>query len=75
MRKVKTSIHVWHVEMTDRPEASEPDARPYRLLKVEQPPAGIEPVPVRHRGGILHMVHEASVAVATMAGLRHQREY
>jgi GNAT superfamily N-acetyltransferase len=37
IQKVKTSIHVWHLEMTSRPETSEPDTHPYQLLKVEHP--------------------------------------
>jgi GNAT superfamily N-acetyltransferase len=37
IQKVKTSIHVWHLEMTSRPKTSEPDANFYQLLKVEQP--------------------------------------
>ena len=36
-QKVKTSIHVWHLEMTNRPETSEPDTHPYQLLKVKHP--------------------------------------
>jgi GNAT superfamily N-acetyltransferase len=37
MQKVKASIHVWHLEMTNRPVTSEPDVHPYQLLKVEKP--------------------------------------
>ena len=75
MRKVKTSIHVWHVEMTDRPEASEPEHGPYRLLKVEHPLPELNRFLYATVGALLHVVHEASVAVATMAGLRRQRKY
>ena len=35
--KVRTSIHVWHLEMTSRPETTQADTDSYQLLKVKHP--------------------------------------